>query len=156
QDIVRVWLPRATTTDCQEAEMLSATLPGKLTETTESRYGNPLLFFEAPIPASGEFMVDVPYRITRHEVLGRAADAMAKLTDPEGWVFLAANQLVPTSGQPLEMLKSVDLGKDQVNLARQLYDVVDAHMVYKKDGTGWGRGDSNWACTSGYGNCTDF
>jgi transglutaminase-like putative cysteine protease len=29
-------------------------------------------------------------------------------------------------------------------------------MRYSKEGTGWGRGDSDWACDSGYGNCTDF
>lgn len=40
--------------------------------------------------------------------------------------------------------------------ARQLYDVVDQHVAYKKEGTGWGRGDTNWVCDNGYGNCTDF
>jgi transglutaminase-like putative cysteine protease len=29
-------------------------------------------------------------------------------------------------------------------------------MKYSKEGTGWGRGDSVWACDSRYGNCTDF
>ncbi len=37
-----------------------------------------------------------------------------------------------------------------------MYDVVDEHMKYRKDGEGWGRGDAVWACDSKFGNCTDF
>jgi transglutaminase-like putative cysteine protease len=37
-----------------------------------------------------------------------------------------------------------------------LYNIIDEHVVYMKEGTGWGRGDTNWVCESGYGNCTDF
>jgi transglutaminase-like putative cysteine protease len=29
-------------------------------------------------------------------------------------------------------------------------------MRYSKEGVGWGEGDAVWACTSKYGNCTDF
>jgi len=29
-------------------------------------------------------------------------------------------------------------------------------VTYKKEGSGWGRGDTNWVCDSRYGNCTDF
>ena len=29
-------------------------------------------------------------------------------------------------------------------------------MKYSKEGKGWGRGDSDWACDSKFGNCTDF
>src|SRR5256886_4489847 len=29
-------------------------------------------------------------------------------------------------------------------------------MEYKKVGTGWGNGDTFWACSARYGNCTDF
>ena len=37
-----------------------------------------------------------------------------------------------------------------------IYDVVNKHMRYSKVGTGWGQGDSVWACDSGFGNCSDF
>jgi transglutaminase-like putative cysteine protease len=40
--------------------------------------------------------------------------------------------------------------------ARVLYDVVNGHMKYDKSKPGWGRGDSAWACDSGFGNCSDF
>ena len=50
----------------------------------------------------------------------------------------------------------VELLQDKVSRARQLYDIVDNHVAYKKDGIGWGNGDTNWVCDSRYGNCTDF
>ena len=40
--------------------------------------------------------------------------------------------------------------------ARALYDYLLATMRYDKTGTGWGRGDAEWACDSKRGNCTDF
>ena len=53
-------------------------------------------------------------------------------------------------------LDLVALLEEPLDVARQLYDLVDQHVVYKKEGQGWGRGDTNWVCDSGYGNCTDF
>ena len=70
--------------------------------------------------------------------------------------MLSADNLVPTTGKPLKLLDAVELSKDKLALARQLNDIVDDHVAYKKEGTGWGRGDTNWVCDSGYGNCTDF
>src|SRR5262249_8495557 len=70
--------------------------------------------------------------------------------------FLEADKLVPISGKPLELLKDKKLPEDQFASARELYDVVNQHMKYSKEGKGWGRGDSVWACDSKFGNCTDF
>src|SRR5262249_52370761 len=66
------------------------------------------------------------------------------------------DKLVPISGKPLSLLSSINLSENKLALARQLYDIVDDHVVYKKEGKGWGRGDTNWVCDNGYGNCTDF
>ena len=40
--------------------------------------------------------------------------------------------------------------------ARAIYDWVVDNVEYKKIGTGWGNGDTFWACNERYGNCTDF
>jgi transglutaminase-like putative cysteine protease len=40
--------------------------------------------------------------------------------------------------------------------ARAIYDWVVENVEYKKVGTGWGNGDTFWACNERYGNCTDF
>jgi transglutaminase-like putative cysteine protease len=70
--------------------------------------------------------------------------------------FLQPDAKVPTDGRPLELIKGKKLPTDQEAAARVLYDVVNGHMRYSKEGTGWGRGDAAWACDSRYGNCTDF
>ena len=45
---------------------------------------------------------------------------------------------------------------DQMALGKMLYDLVNNHMKYSKEGIGWGQGDAVWACDSKYGNCSDF
>jgi len=50
----------------------------------------------------------------------------------------------------------LELPRDQLELGRALYDVVDGHLRYDKTGEGWGRGDALWAYRSRCGNCTDF
>jgi hypothetical protein len=160
KDLVRVWLPRPSSSEFQKITRLDATAPGKVSETTEPRYGNKLLYFETKIPASGEFTVDVPYEVVRHEVLLKTSDpnrrSAEKLTAAERALFSGVDQMVPKTGKPLALLTSVELRKDKLEIARQLYDIVDDHVAYKKEGTGWGRGDVNWVCDSGFGNCTDF
>ena len=63
---------------------------------------------------------------------------------------------MPIDGKPLELIKDKELPDDPMKKARVLYDVVNDHMKYSKEGKGWGRGDSVWACDSKFGNCTDF
>ncbi len=43
-----------------------------------------------------------------------------------------------------------------LDMARAAYDHVLATMTYDKSGEGWGAGDTEWACSMGRGNCTDF
>ena len=67
---------------------------------------------------------------------------------------------MPVDGKPLDLLKENLKGKklpgEQYAAAKVLYDVVNTHMKYSKEGKGWGQGDSVWACDSKFGNCTDF
>lgn len=158
--VVRVWLPSASASDEQDVERLGATAPVELSENADEQFGNRILFFETKIPESGELSVDVPYKVTRREVLrgpSHAADpATKKLDETRRNFFLRADTMVPTTGKPLQLLDMIDLMQDKFACARQLYDVVDNHVAYKKEGTGWGRGDANWVCDSRYGNCTDF
>jgi transglutaminase-like putative cysteine protease len=159
KDIVRVWLPCAVSTDCQEVTRQKATAPAELSEHKEARYGNTVLYLETPVPETGEFSVDVPFEVVRREVLKAASPPGPDAERLDGKLrsqFLAADKMVPITGKPLEMLKTLKLQEEPRQLARQLYDLVDEHVVYKKEGTGWGQGDTNWVCDSGYGNCTDF
>jgi len=158
KDRVRVWLPSPSSDAEQQVTRGEATAPAKIAEHQESRFGNRILYFETQIPASGEFSVKVPYQVKRHEVRQLAAmpGASEKLDDMRRALYLAADKLVPTSGKPLKLLEGLELRANKIDMARQLYDLVDKHVVYKKEGIGWGRGDTNWVCDSGFGNCTDF
>jgi transglutaminase-like putative cysteine protease len=40
--------------------------------------------------------------------------------------------------------------------AKAAYDYFFTNMRYDKTGSGWGRGDAQWACEPKRGNCTDF
>ena len=157
RDTVRVWIPLPSTNEHQKINPLPETAPVVLEDHQEGRYGNRLRYLQLPIPANGEFTVDLPYEVVRHEVrTTEKNEQLAELGESERAQLLAANELVPITGKPLELLKDLQLSAEPNARARQLYDLVDEHVVYKKEGTGWGRGDTDWVCENGYGNCTDF
>jgi transglutaminase-like putative cysteine protease len=71
--------------------------------------------------------------------------------------YLEADKLVPITGVPAQIAAQQVQGKaNTVDKARALYDYTLANMKYDKTGTGWGRGDTLWACDAKRGNCTDF
>jgi transglutaminase-like putative cysteine protease len=155
----RIWVPVPSSSDDQDVKVLSSQaqgaerLEGKF--ATEPEYGNRIYFVEARPDAKGKVTVTCRYRITRREVKGETgkkdredAKRIAR--------FLAADELVPVSGKPLELIQDRKLPDDPFAKARVLYDTVNEHMRYSKDKPGWGRGDSVWACDSRFGNCSDF
>jgi transglutaminase-like putative cysteine protease len=97
--------------------------------------------------------LEVTYKVTRHELKGDSPNSTGPVNVER---FLLPDVHVPVGGKPLELLRGKDMPKDQLAAARQLFDFVNGHMTYRKAGTGWGRGDAEWACISGYGNCSDF
>jgi transglutaminase-like putative cysteine protease len=152
EQAARVWLPVPSDSDEQKVEILTPLGGAKL--TTEKFYGNRMYYLEAKADAEGKVPLGMRFKVTRKEVRGankEVAEDMAKIAR-----YLQADAMVPVEGKPLELLKGKTLPKDQTEAARVMYDVVNQHMRYSKAGTGWGRGDSVWACESGYGNCTDF
>jgi transglutaminase-like putative cysteine protease len=151
-ETARVWLPAPQTSDEQEVTVVSAPTDAKL--NTEKKYGNKMYYLEAKADADGKVALEMAFLVTRKEVKGPvklSGDEESKLAD-----YLKADAKVPIDGKPLDLIKDKKLPLDQTETARVLYDVVNAHLRYSKEGEGWGRGDSVWACENGYGNCTDF
>src|SRR5262245_51532409 len=68
-NLVRVLMPAPSSTDCQQVTRLEASAPAAIAEHQEARFGNRILYFETPIPADGQFTVDVPFDVVRREVL---------------------------------------------------------------------------------------
>jgi transglutaminase-like putative cysteine protease len=150
----RIWLPVPASNAEQEVEIVSKDVPAGSQIETEQQYGNKILYAEAVGGKDGTISLKVTYRVMRREVRGgndkisEDEKQMARLLEPDA--------RVPIDGKPLELIKGKKVPKNQLAAAKVFYDVVNGHMRYSKEGTGWGNGDSNWACDSGYGNCTDF
>jgi transglutaminase-like putative cysteine protease len=79
----------------------------------------------------------------------------AAMSNPDA--LLRPDARVPVGGEPARVLLAQrTVPADATSAARLLYDVIDDHLQYRKDRPGWGNGDAEWACHSGFGNCTDF
>ncbi len=150
----RIWVPVPPANVHQDVAVVKRDLPAEGKTAAEPKFGNEILYVEAKADDDGKIPLSLTYRVRRKEV---KADLQGKADDMEDLAqFLKADAKVPVGGKPLKLLASRDLPRDQLELGKVLYDVVDDHMRYSKEGTGWGKGDAVWACDSGYGNCTDF
>jgi hypothetical protein len=151
----RVWLPVPSSNDDQDVTVVCQDTPAAPRIGREAVYGNRVLFFESLADPDGKVSFTTVYKVTRREVKGDASKAMeedvARLAR-----LLMPDARVPVAGKPLDLLKGKPVPDDQTDAARLLYDIVNNHMHYSKEGIGWGDGDSVWACESGRGNCSDF
>ena len=157
---VRIWMPVPTSSSDQQVTPLPHQLPAEPSFHVEPKYNNRILYLESIAPDHGELSLDIPYRVQRREVLALKSDAPdvdnQELTKGQSELFLRANEKVPIDGKPLDLLSSLNLSDNALELANQLYELVDQHVTYNKVGTGWGNGDVLWVCDSRHGNCTDF
>lgn len=159
---LRVWLPVPKSDSWQKIESQGETKDeaGRVLgfrNTTESKYGNQLLYAELEAPDSGEVTVRQAYRVTRNEVLlGELEPTKPSGVRKASQSFLSANQMVPLAGNQLKLFSGVKLPLNSLQKAERIYNLVDEHVRYSKEGKGWGNGDVAWVCDSRYGNCTDF
>ena len=154
----RFWTPLITSMPDQQVRRLETQLPKgavNVKETTDARFGNPLLYFELP-PTTKPVALKIKYHVVRNSSQAR------KITPREGAMirshFLAPSRLVPLDVQ-LRKTIAPTLSEETApyELARQLYLAVNRHLTYgKPKGQPWGRGDARWACDSKTGNCTDY
>jgi len=155
---VDLWLPVAQDAPFQQVLVRSVEAPAGHVITTEPTLGNRILHTRVPA-ASLPLTVRVTYDVTRREQKtdfaaapnGAALDAATRAR------FLAGTKLVPV-GSAVDAMAGgfTPTGSGAAAIGRQAYDHVLAQMRYGKDGTGWGTGSTEWACSSKYGNCTDF
>jgi transglutaminase-like putative cysteine protease len=158
---LRVWVPLAHSDDYQDVKVLSMTGDLPLRKTREHIYANELLYAETANADKPEYHFAVIYDIVRRE---RVADLhharqsrLVPLSARESQMDLKPDRLVPTSGLPAELAAKETQGSHtQLEKARAVYEYVFHNMKYDKTGTGWGRGDTLYACDAKKGNCTDF
>jgi transglutaminase-like putative cysteine protease len=162
-DRVRVWIPLAHSDGSQDVKVLSQSGDLPLKEVRQPEYGNVALYAEAAKADKAEYKFAVDYDVVRREhvvlVDGKPAPNLKITSAPKVELarFVEADRLVPVTGLPAELAVEQTKGATtQLEKAKDIYEYVFRTMKYDKTGTGWGHGDTLWACDSKRGNCTDF
>jgi len=160
---LQVWIPLPHSDESQEIKVLSQTGDLPMTKTQEKEYGNWMLHASTAKATKQEYQFAVDYEVTRHEhvvlVNGSAVKGLSPANTPKLQLarFLEPDKLVPTTGLPAQLAVEQTKGANtQLEKAHDIYEYVFKTMKYDKTGTGWGHGDTLWACDSKRGNCTDF
>jgi len=158
---LQVWIPLAHTDAYQQVRVLSQRGDLPLTRTQEREYGNWMLHAGELRATKSEYQFSIDYDVVRTEhVVLVEGKPVAPLQQPQHLQlvrFLQPDKLVPITGLPAQLAVEQTRGATtQLEKARDIYDYVFRTMKYDKSGTGWGHGDTLWACDSKRGNCTDF
>lgn len=136
-------------------QSIRSSLPGST--GIEERFGNHYYHIRRPANVNAPIQVSMRWEISRDRVT-TGHDHALSASDREK--YLAPNNLVPVGHAVLQpILKEVHAMRaddSPAATARAIYDWVVDNVEYKKVGTGWGNGDTFWACSERYGNCTDF
>jgi transglutaminase-like putative cysteine protease len=146
-----MWIPIAVSDEFQEVKVLDIKTPGKSKNLEEKAYDNTILYVQLGPEDSGK-SVDISYSVNRKEKGPYAAPT------PDPALFLASNKLMPKGGRFEEIAKEAlgpKIRDSHLIQARALYDYIIDNMRYMKFGD-FGRGDSNYACDSKTGNCSEF
>jgi transglutaminase-like putative cysteine protease len=162
-DRVRVWIPMAHSDGSQDVKVISQTGDLPLKQVPQPEYGNQVLYAEAAKADKSEYKVTVDYDVVRREhvvlVAGKPVPDLKAASAPKVELarFVEADRLVPVTGLPAQLAAEQTKGATtQLEKAKDIYEYVFRTMKYDKTGTGWGHGDTLWACDSKHGNCTDF
>ena len=152
---IQVWLPLAHSDRYQDVRVIATHGDLPLKQMRESEYGNPMLFASAKRAEKTEYKFSIDYDVVRREHLPDGPKEMAGKKELAR--FEQPDKLVPVTGLPADLAaKTVDAKAPRVEQAHAIYEYVFNNMRYDKSGTGWGRGDTLFACDAKRGNCTDF
>ncbi len=160
---VHVFIPLATQTEQQVVltEVINASIPGQV--EVEPVYGN--RYWHGSLPDGDGQLLEVSIETTVERrgarmVVDAPVPALSANERERLALFLGSNSRVlvdhPILQPILKEVRDQAQNEDSSVMARTIYDWVVDNVEYKKVGTGWGNGDTYWACNERYGNCTDF
>lgn len=158
---IEVWFPLAKSDAFQLVHIRSIVGDLPLTRNREAKSGNMSFHAVARGAAKDEYNFDVTYDVVRREHVGLPRNGvnprLVKVSRKQASEYLGPDKLVPVTGRLADLAaRQVEGQTGTLERARALYDYVFSTMRYDKSGSGWGRGDAEWACDSKRGNCTDF
>jgi transglutaminase-like putative cysteine protease len=155
-DVVRAWLPMPAVNPYQTVLSSQVEAPWSHRET-QDRYGNRFVYLEGTSAVPVGSAAVLRFTVERRPARGvpQADVQTGSSLDPQ--LHLGALRKVPLDGVIRQIAEEQSRGLDtDGEKVRAFYDYVYRTMRYSKEAEGWGRGDAVWACTSKYGNCTDF
>ncbi|MDP7085990.1 MAG: transglutaminase-like domain-containing protein [Phycisphaerales bacterium] len=148
----RMWIPMPESDAFQTVQAKSISIPGTRRVLTDKNYGNKVLFVELT-PADSGKAVSMVFDVKRRE---KGVYGCGEEESPAQ--YLLPERLVPNTTEfkeiAMEALKN-KRGGDLVK-ARALYDHTIDRMQYIKADQKYGKGDAQYACDGGTGNCTDY
>jgi len=159
---VTLWLPFPPSNEYQEISNIAVRSDVPTSVNREEEYGNQVLSLTAQNPGARPVRVELQFDVVRRERRNAAVVARKPAQSPpaverieERW--LEPDRLVPLDGKVLDLALDVTRGHaSRLEQARAIYDYTVSTLKYDKSGTGWGRGDIEYACNEKRGNCTDF
>jgi transglutaminase-like putative cysteine protease len=151
---LRIWIPLAHSDRFQSVRIVSEKGDLPLRRTQEREYQDEMLYADTADVGDKEYGFEIVYDVVRRQSSSRTV----LLRSAEQRRFLAADRLVPTTGLPAQLAarQIAAITGGDYDRARALYQYVLANMRYDKSGSGWGHGDTLYACNAKHGNCTDF
>ncbi|MEE8141535.1 MAG: transglutaminase-like domain-containing protein, partial [Planctomycetota bacterium] len=155
---LRVWIPIPNDDAHQTIENLKIHSPWPTRITTEPVHHDRLVFLEGAVDAS-EMQIIIEYHVDRWQY---STDFAKLATDGPGEELAFAIYREPTSLAVITEEIEIDaarISRDHeftLGKARAFYLLVQEQMIYDKSVDGWGRGDTQFACRVGKGNCTDY
>jgi transglutaminase-like putative cysteine protease len=159
-DPIQIWMPLPPATPEQEVVAIQADSTAPVSVRFDPVFGNAIL--HAVIDGSATGPAHVGYRA----VVERREWRVDLSRAPRGTLGQDSQLLLPQLSETRRIRFLPEIvsaaneirasGKDALGMARAAYDHVLATMTYDKSEEGWGTGDTEWACSMGKGNCTDF
>ncbi len=151
---VRVWVPIPQSDDNQEISLMEIKIPHPYTTHTEPTYGNRMIFFEISDPIPPEIPLELRFRATRYE---DRKEIDREFPSQKTTQFLQPARLGAITPEIEDIAIWIKKGhKGPLSQMHCAYHYTLDNMEYKKEGIGWGRGDTRWICHAHYGNCTDY
>ena len=149
----RIWLPVPQSDEAQSINNvhIDAAIPHRF--ETESVYGNRSAYLELSAPFPSELSITLSMDVARREVSSMSRLAGSAPRDR----LLSGDLLAPLTAEARSRAEDATGGRSEIEFAaRGIYDRVLSDVDYDKTGQGWGRGDLEYVCDEGKGNCSDF
>lgn len=153
---VRIWFPIPQSDENQDISRLRINTTEGYKVYTEPVYGNKIGYIHVNVQESPP--ADIPlvlsFDVTRYEDHGERNPVLLK---EDAGKYLKPSRRGAITPEVEEAASRIGQSQSEPrHRARETFRYVIDNMEYKKDGTGWGHGDTVWACSAGYGNCTDY